>query len=199
MGAGGCCRDPHHRRDARGQLDGSRRAGVLRALCSAMKLGLGARQPGTCCAAGSRSLSRNPDAAVLITRYAHLAGDRPGDGGERNETELKVKRMNLNVEVSLHDAFKAATAAHGVNMTDVLLRLYRGLRQEERAHAEEGSSLMKRAALYMRVSTIDQHPETQLHDLRGLAAQRGFEIVERIHRQDQRRQSEAPRSRSTAG
>lgn len=37
---------------------------------------------------------------------------------------------------------------------------------------------MKRAALYMRVSTIDQHPETQLHDLRGLAAQRGFEIVQ---------------------
>jgi DNA invertase Pin-like site-specific DNA recombinase len=36
---------------------------------------------------------------------------------------------------------------------------------------------MKRAALYMRVSTIDQHPETQLHDLRGLASQRGFEIV----------------------
>jgi DNA invertase Pin-like site-specific DNA recombinase len=37
---------------------------------------------------------------------------------------------------------------------------------------------MKRAALYMRVSTLDQHPETQLYDLRGLAAQRGFEIVE---------------------
>ncbi len=36
---------------------------------------------------------------------------------------------------------------------------------------------MKRVALYMRVSTVDQHPETQLHDLRGLAAQRGFEIV----------------------
>jgi DNA invertase Pin-like site-specific DNA recombinase len=36
---------------------------------------------------------------------------------------------------------------------------------------------MKRAALYMRVSTVDQHPETQLHDLRSLAAQRGFEIV----------------------
>ncbi len=36
---------------------------------------------------------------------------------------------------------------------------------------------MKRAALYMRVSTLDQHPETQLHDLRGLAAQRGFEVV----------------------
>ena len=37
---------------------------------------------------------------------------------------------------------------------------------------------MKRAALYLRVSTLDQHPESQLHDLRGLAAQRGFHIVE---------------------
>jgi hypothetical protein len=30
----------------------------------------------------------------------------------------------------------------------------------------------------MRVSSVDQHPETQLHDLRQMAAQRGFEIVE---------------------
>jgi DNA invertase Pin-like site-specific DNA recombinase len=37
---------------------------------------------------------------------------------------------------------------------------------------------MPRAALYLRVSTLDQHPETQLHDLRGLAVQRGFEIVQ---------------------
>jgi len=29
---------------------------------------------------------------------------------------------------------------------------------------------MKRAALYMRVSSVDQHPETQLHDLRQMAA-----------------------------
>jgi DNA invertase Pin-like site-specific DNA recombinase len=36
---------------------------------------------------------------------------------------------------------------------------------------------MKTAALYMRVSTVDQHPETQLHDLRTLAQQRGFQIV----------------------
>jgi DNA invertase Pin-like site-specific DNA recombinase len=34
-----------------------------------------------------------------------------------------------------------------------------------------------RAALYVRVSTLDQHPETQLYDLRQMAAQRGFEIV----------------------
>lgn len=37
---------------------------------------------------------------------------------------------------------------------------------------------MKRAALYMRVSTLDQHPETQLLDLQQMAAQRGYEIVE---------------------
>ena len=37
---------------------------------------------------------------------------------------------------------------------------------------------MPRAALYMRVSTLDQHPETQLYDLRELARQRGFQIVQ---------------------
>ena len=36
---------------------------------------------------------------------------------------------------------------------------------------------MKTAALYMRVSSVDQHPETQLHDLRAMAQQRGLEIV----------------------
>jgi DNA invertase Pin-like site-specific DNA recombinase len=36
---------------------------------------------------------------------------------------------------------------------------------------------MKRAALYLRVSTVDQHPETQLYDLRQMAAQRGYEVV----------------------
>src|SRR6266699_6500525 len=36
---------------------------------------------------------------------------------------------------------------------------------------------MKRAALYVRVSTVDQHPETQLHELRTFAAQRGLQIV----------------------
>ena len=37
------------------------------------------------------------------------------------KAETKVKRMNINVELSLHSAFKAATAARGENMTDVLL------------------------------------------------------------------------------
>ena len=34
----------------------------------------------------------------------------------------QVKRMNLNVPVELHNAFKAATAARGQNMTDELLK-----------------------------------------------------------------------------
>jgi hypothetical protein len=33
----------------------------------------------------------------------------------------KVKRMNLNVPVELHNGFKSATAAQGQPMTDVLL------------------------------------------------------------------------------
>jgi DNA invertase Pin-like site-specific DNA recombinase len=38
---------------------------------------------------------------------------------------------------------------------------------------------MKRAAIYLRVSSIDQHPETQFHDLEVMAQQRGLEIVQR--------------------
>ena len=36
---------------------------------------------------------------------------------------------------------------------------------------------MKRAALYARVSTMDQHLETQLLDLRVMAQQRGYEVA----------------------
>jgi predicted site-specific integrase-resolvase len=41
--------------------------------------------------------------------------------------------------------------------------------------AKAGSG--KRAAVYTRVSTGDQHPETQLYDLRELSRRRRFEIV----------------------
>jgi len=34
----------------------------------------------------------------------------------------QVKRMNLNVPLELHNAFKSATAAEGTSMTDVLLQ-----------------------------------------------------------------------------
>jgi len=33
----------------------------------------------------------------------------------------RIKRMNLNVPVELHNGFKSATAAQGQPMTDVLL------------------------------------------------------------------------------
>jgi hypothetical protein len=38
-------------------------------------------------------------------------------------TEQRVKRMNLNVSLELHNSFKSVTAAQGQNMTDVLLEL----------------------------------------------------------------------------
>ena len=37
---------------------------------------------------------------------------------------------------------------------------------------------MKRVALYMRVSTVDQNPETQGIELRQFAKQRSYEIVQ---------------------
>jgi DNA invertase Pin-like site-specific DNA recombinase len=42
---------------------------------------------------------------------------------------------------------------------------------------EEGIEMKKRAVIYARVSTGDQHVETQLLDLREMAKQRGCEIV----------------------
>lgn len=40
----------------------------------------------------------------------------------RSNQQPEIKRMNINVEVRLHDRFKAATAAQGKNMTDVLMQ-----------------------------------------------------------------------------
>jgi DNA invertase Pin-like site-specific DNA recombinase len=37
---------------------------------------------------------------------------------------------------------------------------------------------MKTAAIYVRVSTVDQHVESQLYDLRELAVQRGLNVVQ---------------------
>jgi sRNA-binding regulator protein Hfq len=33
----------------------------------------------------------------------------------------EIKRVNINVEINLHNAFKAATAAQGLDMTVVLI------------------------------------------------------------------------------
>jgi hypothetical protein len=37
------------------------------------------------------------------------------------QEETVTNRVNINVEVSLHNRFKAATAAQGVDMTTVLM------------------------------------------------------------------------------
>jgi hypothetical protein len=44
-------------------------------------------------------------------------------------------------------------------------------------HPHKGNNL-KRAAVYARVSTLDQHPETQAIELRQFAKQRGYEIFQ---------------------
>ena len=36
-----------------------------------------------------------------------------------------IKRVNINLEVSLHNSFKAVTAAQGVDMTTVLMEFIR--------------------------------------------------------------------------
>ena len=35
--------------------------------------------------------------------------------------EEEIKRLNMNLPVSLHNAFKSAAAARGENMTDVMM------------------------------------------------------------------------------
>jgi DNA invertase Pin-like site-specific DNA recombinase len=40
-----------------------------------------------------------------------------------------------------------------------------------------GQNNVLKTAIYVRVSTADQHVESQLYDLRELAAKRGFEVV----------------------
>jgi len=47
--------------------------------------------------------------------------------------EGKIKRMNINVEAGLHSAFKAATAAKGENMTDVLMEFIQNYVQKNQS------------------------------------------------------------------
>src|SRR5215470_1244367 len=48
---------------------------------------------------------------------------------------------------------------------------------ERKRPQRESTQHMKKAAIYLRVSTADQHVESQLYDLRELATKRGFEVV----------------------
>ena len=50
-----------------------------------------------------------------------MLGNRPGQEVSPIGAE-ESKRLNINIDLELHNAFKAATAARGENMTDVLLK-----------------------------------------------------------------------------
>ena len=111
-----------------------------------------------------------------------------------------VKRVNINIPTGLHNSFKAAAASQGLEMTEVLMAYIESyVAKHGYTPTEEEAAQMKRAALYLRVSTVDQHPETQLLDLRQMAAQRGLEIVAGVHGPDLRRQSAPPGPRSVDG
>ena len=36
--------------------------------------------------------------------------------------QQEIKRLNINIDLDLHNSFKAATAARGENMTDEILK-----------------------------------------------------------------------------
>lgn len=57
------------------------------------------------------------------------------------QTQPQLKRMNLNVEVDLHNKFKAVTAAEGKKMTDVLIDY---IRKYVEQHAPEQSKKGRR-------------------------------------------------------
>ena len=49
-----------------------------------------------------------------------MLGDGPGEEVSTIAAE-EMKRLNVHIDLELHNAFKAATAARGENMTDVIL------------------------------------------------------------------------------
>ena len=52
--------------------------------------------------------------------YSLLSGE---EVRQINKQQMEgVKRVNINVPIELHNSFKAASAARGENMTDVLLK-----------------------------------------------------------------------------
>jgi hypothetical protein len=58
-------------------------------------------------------------AAVLTITYAHL--QRKEVRSIKTKEGIGIKRLNINIPTELHRSFKSATAAQGLEMTDVLL------------------------------------------------------------------------------
>ena len=58
-------------------------------------------------------------AGASYNSYTHL--QRKGVSQIRQKEGTGLKRVNINVEVNLHNAFKATAAAQGTDMTTVLM------------------------------------------------------------------------------
>ena len=58
-------------------------------------------------------------------------------------TPVELKRLNMNIPRDLHEAFKAATAAEGKQMTDVLLELIRNYVQQRPPQRQRGGGTRK--------------------------------------------------------
>ena len=56
----------------------------------------------------------------------------------RAKRSTEAKRLNMNVPRDLHDAFKAATAAEGKQMTDVLMDFIRKYGEQRRPEPRRG-------------------------------------------------------------
>jgi len=73
---------------------------------------------------GNSNLAAAPDFPIpggeYSNPYTHLQGKEVS--AIKKAAVSGVKRVNVNVETGLHNAFKAATAAQGVDMTIVLLQ-----------------------------------------------------------------------------
>jgi hypothetical protein len=68
-------------------------------------------------------LRRRPGSSGALAAGTHnrICSSPEGVRTIKKKEVSGVKRVNINVEVSLHNAFKAATAAQGVDMTTVLM------------------------------------------------------------------------------
>ena len=61
------------------------------------------------------------DAVAAVTHNQIHSPSGKGVSAIKKPEEPRLKRVNLNIPVELHNSFKAATAAKGLNMTDVLM------------------------------------------------------------------------------
>src|SRR5450631_2770265 len=120
-----------------------------------------------------------PSGALAAGTHIHISSP-PEEGGESDQDEgrNRVKTLERKYQRRASPPLQVRNRSTGPRND----RCDSGMdpevcRQEWACRSEEGQARMKRAALYLRVSTLDQHPETQLLDLRQMAAQRGLEIV----------------------